>query len=94
MKNSVRIRTTILLLFLTVVISSSYIFISKVFALETTPVRGSAVSINTGNAIFFSSEIYGANVVISDLDPDNSNIRTISGYAWSQDLGWIIFTSG
>ena len=94
MKNSVRLRSTILLLLLIIVISSSYIFISKVFALDSTPIMGSAVSVNTGNDIFFSSEIYDANVVISDPDPDNSNIRTISGYAWSQDLGWIKFTAG
>lgn len=55
---------------------------------------GSAISINTGNQIYFTSEVYGANVVISDPDSENSNRRTISGYAWSHDLGWIKFTTG
>jgi hypothetical protein len=65
-----------------------------VFATGATPILGSATVLNTSNLVFFTSEIYGANVVISDPDPANSNIRTISGYAWSQDLGWIEFTAG
>lgn len=94
MRNSVHLRPTILILLLLVVISSSFVFLSKVIAADTTPVLGSAVSVNTNNYIFFTSEIYGANVVISNPDPDNSNVRTISGYAWSQDIGWIKFTTG
>ncbi|KUK77824.1 MAG: Uncharacterized protein XD93_0052 [candidate division WS6 bacterium 34_10] len=66
---------------------------SKIFAAGATPILGSATVSNTSNLIFFTSEIYGANVVISDPDSNNSNIRTISGYAWSQDIGWIEFTA-
>ncbi|HOV29756.1 MAG TPA: hypothetical protein PLD77_01625 [Candidatus Dojkabacteria bacterium] len=58
------------------------------------PIVGSATVVNTSNKVFFSFSVYGANVVISDPDPENNNRRTISGYAWSEDIGWIKFTQG
>lgn len=94
MKNSVRFRQIILLFCFFAILLISYSSINSVFAGNPTPVRGSAIAVNTGNEIFFTSEVYGANVVISDPDPLNANVRTITGYAWSQDLGWIKFTSG
>ena len=94
MNKTAKIRPAILTLLLIVVSVSSIIFLGKVLAAGATPLIGSAVVMNTSNAMFFTSETYNANVVISDPDPDNSNIRTISGYAWSQDLGWIEFTAG
>jgi hypothetical protein len=94
MKNSVHIRSIVFGLLFLLVICFSYVSFSKVFAAGPTAIDGRAISLNTGNYIFFTSEVYGANVVISDPDPGNSNMRTISGYAWSQDLGWIKFTSG
>lgn len=95
MKKTVRIRPTILLLFVLVVSLSFSFALNKIFASgESSQVLGNATVLNTSNLIFFTSEIYGANVVISDPDPDNNNVRTISGYAWSQDLGWIEFTAG
>ncbi len=94
MKRTVRIRPTILLLFILVISLSSFFAINKIFAQGgTTQVLGNATALNTSNLIFFTSEIYGANVVISDPDPADANKRTISGYAWSQDLGWIEFTA-
>lgn len=94
MKNTALIRKTMWLFVIFVVSLFSWVFIDRVFASNSTPVLGSAVVLNTGNAIFFTSEIYSANVVISNPDIGNGNIRTISGYAWSQDLGWIKFTQG
>lgn len=94
MKGTVRIRFSVLVALFFVVLSSSIFFISKTFAAGATPILGSATVLNTSNLIFFTSEIYGANVVISDPDPADLNKRTISGYAWSQDLGWIEFTAG
>lgn len=88
------IRSIVLSFFFILVSAFSYFFITKVSAANTTPVIGSAVSMNTNNPIFFTSATYGANVVIGDPDSENSNIRTISGYAWSQDIGWIKFTAG
>jgi hypothetical protein len=94
MKNTVRVRPVVLIVLFLMILSSSIFFISKAFAAGATPILGSATVSNTSNLVFFTSEIYGANVVISDPDPANSNIRTISGYAWSQDIGWIEFTAG
>lgn len=95
MKKTVRIRPTILLLFVLVISLSSFFALNKIFASGgTSQVLGNATALNTSNLIFFTSDIYGANVVISDPDPENANKRTISGYAWSQDIGWIEFTAG
>jgi hypothetical protein len=94
MKNTVRNRPAVLIVLFLVVLSSSLFFVSKIFATGATPVLGNATVLNTSNLVFFTSEIYGANVVVSDPDPANSNRRTISGYAWSQDIGWIEFTAG
>jgi len=94
MKNTVRIRIPILILFVVVIGITFVLLITNVFALNNTSVLGSATVINTQNKIFFTSQTYGANVVISDPDPENHNKRTISGYAWSQDIGWIKFTQG
>jgi hypothetical protein len=91
-KNTVRIRPTVLLVLFIAILSSSIFLVSKAFADGATPILGSATVSNTSNLIFFTSEIYDANVVISDPDSSNGNIRTISGYAWSQDIGWIEFT--
>jgi hypothetical protein len=93
MKDTVRIRPVALIVLFLAVLSSSIFFISKTFAAGATPILGSATVLNTSNLVFFTSEIYGANVVVSDPDPANSNRRTISGYAWSQDIGWIEFTA-
>ncbi|MFA6754668.1 MAG: hypothetical protein WCR68_02395, partial [Candidatus Dojkabacteria bacterium] len=93
MRNTVRIKPAILSLLFLTILSSSLFFISKIFATGATPVLGSATVSNTSNLVFFTSEIYRANVVISDPDPGNGNTRTISGYAWSQDVGWIEFTA-
>jgi len=93
MKNTVRVRPEILIVLLIAIFSSSIFFVSKIFATGATPILGTATAVNTSNLIFFTSEIYDANVVISDPDPENSNIRTISGYAWSQDIGWIEFSN-
>ena len=54
-------------------------------------VLGSATVLSTSNHIYFTSDVYGANVVISVPDPENDNRREITGYAWSEDLGWIRF---
>lgn len=94
MKNTALVRKTIWLFIALIVSLFSWVSLGRVFAANPTPVLGSAVVLNTGNYIFFTSEIYGANVVISEPDAGNSNIRTISGYAWSQDLGWIKFSQG
>jgi len=59
---------------------------TKILAVGDTPIMGDATVVNTSNKVFFSSSVYGANVVISDPDPENDNRRTISGYAWSQDM--------
>ena len=91
MKNTVHIRIPILVLFLCVLGLSFTFLMTKVLAVGDTPIMGDATIVNTSNKVFFSSSIYGANVVISDPDPENGNRRTISGYAWSQDIGWIMF---
>ncbi|HCC68166.1 TPA: hypothetical protein DEP90_03130 [Patescibacteria group bacterium] len=62
-----------------------------IFAGDPTPIRGLANMVNTGATLDFTLT-YSSNVTITDPDPGNSNIRTLSGYAWSEDLGWIDFT--
>lgn len=94
MKNTVHIRIPILVLFVSVLGLSFTFLMTKILAVGDAPIVGSATVVNTSNKIFFSSTVYGANVVISDPDPANSNRRTLSGYAWSQDIGWIKFTQG
>ena len=94
MKDTVHIRIPILILFVVVIGITFVLLITNVFALNNTSVLGSATVINTQNKIFFTSQTYGANVVISDPDPEDNNKRTISGYAWSHDIGWIKFTQG
>ena len=69
-------------------------FAPRIFAAGQSNVLGQATVMNTGNKIDFNSTTYASNVVISDPDPGNNNRRTISGYAWSTDIGWIKFTSG
>jgi hypothetical protein len=96
MKKPVRINIKIpaLTLLLFAIMGISIFFLSRVYATNQTPIKGSATVLNTSNEIFFTSSVYGANVVISDPDPEDENKRTISGYAWSQDIGWIKFTAG
>ena len=94
MKDTVHIRIPILILFVVVIGITFVLLITNVFALNNTSVLGSATVINTQNKIFFTSQTYGANVVISNPDPEDNNKRTISGYAWSHDIGWIKFTQG
>lgn len=69
-------------------------FSTKIFAAGQTNVLGMAQVSTTGNFIYFNSPTYNANVVISDPDPDNEDKRQITGFAWSEDLGWIKFTDG
>jgi len=69
-------------------------FATRVFGAGETDVLGTAISSNTGNTIYFHSDTYNSNVVISDPDPGDTNRRVITGYAWSEDLGWIKFTQG
>jgi len=95
MRGTARIRSTILILFIAVLSIPFSFAINEIFASGgTSQVLGNAKVLNTSNLIFFNSEIYRANVVISDPNPEDSNKRTISGYAWSQDLGWIEFSAG
>lgn len=94
MKNIAHIKLPTLILFTLVLGSALVLMANRVFALNNTAVLGSATVVNTQNKIFFTSDVYGANVVISDPDSENGNKRTISGYAWSQDIGWIKFTQG
>jgi hypothetical protein len=83
MKKPVRINIKIpaLTLLLFAIIGISIFFLSRVYATNQTPIKGSATVLNTSNEIFFTSSVYGANVVISDPDPEDENKRTISGYA-------------
>lgn len=94
MKKPVRIKIPILTILLISIAGISVFLLSRVFATNQTPIMGTATVLNTSNQIFFTSEVYGANVVISDPDPEEDNRRTISGYAWSEDVGWIKFTGG
>jgi hypothetical protein len=59
----------------------------------STSIKGKALVLNTNNYLDFNASPYNSNVTISDPDPDNGNERTLSGYAWSADLGWVEFGS-
>lgn len=69
-------------------------FSNLVFSAGSTKVLGEAQVMNTSGRIYFNEDVFNSNVVISDPDPQDNNKRTISGYAWSDDFGWIKFTSG
>ena len=55
-----------------------------IFSTSDGAVSGKATIINTGNSLDFNSAPYSSNVVISSSG-------SFSGYAWSEDLGWIDF---
>lgn len=75
-----------------VIILSFLLLSNKSIALETTPILGTASVINSSNPIYFTSDTYNANVMISEPDLDNNDRIMILGYAWSVDLGWIEFS--
>lgn len=54
-------------------------------------VEGKANVENTSHSIYFHSDTYNSNVQITSPDSENDNLRKLSGYAWSEDLGWIEF---
>lgn len=83
-------RLLLVVLFLVPVIVIPIFFLSRASASDE--VAGSATVLNTSNKIYFTSTEYNANVSISELDA-GTNKRTISGYAWSEDVGWIQFTA-
>lgn len=82
-------------IFLIILISTPIIlfFTKTVFAVNYTPIIGEAIVMSTGGRIYFNDVTYSSNTEISDPDIGNSNIRTITGYAWSEDFGWIRFTA-
>lgn len=54
-------------------------------------VLGKAELMNTGDFLYFDALPYNSNVTISDPDPGNGNLRTMGGWAWDTDFGWIDF---
>ena len=48
-------------------------------------VTGTASAVNTGGSIYFDAGVYSSNVKINDTT------HLFSGYAWSNDLGWVDF---
>jgi hypothetical protein len=65
--------------------------VQSVRSAGSTAVTGKAKVLNTNHYLDFNSSPYNADVTISDPDPENNNQRTLSGYAWSSDLGWVEF---
>lgn len=80
-------------LFFAFVIFSAFIPVDFVSSAGSTPVLGEATFMNSGLIMSFDSATYNSNVVISDPDAGNSNVRTITGWAWSEGFGWIYFDS-
>ncbi len=80
------------LLLLLPIFITAFILSKSIFASDPTPIRGSAKAINTGGVLDFS-ENNNSNVTISDPDVNSNNIRTLTGFAWSQDLGWVDFSN-
>ena len=60
-------------------------------AADPTATSGKAKMMNTGEYLYFDAAPYGSNVTVSDPDPGDSNRRTLAGYSWSTDFGWINF---
>lgn len=94
MRDVTRNKSPFFLILLLFVLPLLFFFVQKTFSAGETSVMGYAQSKTTGNLIFLSSDTYGANIKISDPDSNDNNSRIISGYAWSEDVGWIKFTSG
>jgi len=89
-----RIKNILLIISIFALIPIMGYFTTQVFAAGETDLIGTAQSLNTGNLIYFNSNTNNSNVVISDPDSGNENKRVITGFAWSEDLGWIKFTQG
>lgn len=47
-----------------------------------------ATVLNSGDKIYMNSATYGANVTVDSVT------RAMTGYAWSNDVGWVYFGSG
>ena len=71
---------------------TGFLLSKTIFAGDPTPIRGQASVFNTGGVLDFD-DTYNSSVTVSDPDPGNSNIRTLDGYGWSEDLGWVDFTN-
>ncbi len=86
------VKTCLLWFFLfTISFAGSLYLVKWVRGVGATPVTGQATVLNSGANLIFDSDTYNANVTISDPDSENSNLRTLTGYAWSEDLGWVDF---
>lgn len=85
-------KTCLLWVFLfTISFASGLYLVKRVRGAGATAIIGQASILNSGANLIFDSDTYNSNVTISDPDPDNSNLRTLTGYAWSEDLGWVDF---
>lgn len=69
--------------FISVHLLTSVNLVGKSLAADTSPLSGQAVVVNTGVNLNFSD--YQSNVVINNIT------KVFSGYAWSDDLGWVAF---
>lgn len=78
-------------LLLSLAVAGGIYFAQNALGAGSSSIIGQAEIMNTGESLYFDSDIYNSNVVIGDPDPNNNNLRTLSGYAWSADLGWVDF---
>lgn len=78
-----RLKIAILLL----VALSSFAFTLKKVSAAQFGVTGKAISMNTDGYLDFNASPYNSNVQIND------STGIFSGYAWSEDLGWLDFGS-
>ena len=71
-------------------ILGSNLFKNYVFAADAINLTEASTAnvANTGEKIYFDSAVHGANVTIS------YSTREFSGYAWSEDIGWVNFGGG
>ncbi len=73
------------------ILSVGVLFATSVRGAGQNAITGQAEVLNTGGYINFGESPYNSNIALSDPDDDNDNIRVFSGYAWSDDLGWLDF---
>ncbi len=79
-----------ILIIATAVVIIPLLIVGKLFASTTIPISdtSTATVVNTGNQIVFDSSTHHTNVTI------DYNTRQMSGYAWSDEIGWIDFGGG
>lgn len=69
-------------------VTFGFLLTNDVHSAGTYPITGKAKVMNTDKYLYFDSTLYNSNVTVSD---PVANVGTMTGYVWSEDLGWIDF---